>query len=59
MSKKDKMIKDLREELRITKKYLYESKSKYDILKGSYNQLWIAFGNFCKAMNDIHYEPHK
>ena len=29
-------IKDLREELRITKKYLVEAKNKYDILKGKY-----------------------
>jgi hypothetical protein len=58
MSKKDKKIKDLREELRITKKYLQEARNKYDILKGAYDQLWVAFGNFCKAINDSHYKPH-
>ena len=51
--------KDLKEELRITKKHLMESKNKYDILKGAYDQLWVAFGNFCKAINESHFNPQE
>lgn len=37
-TKEQQDFKDLREELRITRKYLGECKNKYDILKGRFDQ---------------------